>query len=84
MPNLKTVFSAAGFSEYLDIIRQTIEDGQRSGDFRDDIKPIVAAKILYGGLDEMVTNWVLSNKSYPLAPMADEVLKIFFSGVSAQ
>ena len=77
-------FSAAGFSEYLDIIRQTIEDGQRSGDFRDDIKPIVAAKILYGGLDEMVTNWVLSNKSYPLAPMADEVLKIFFSGVSAQ
>lgn len=77
-------FSAAGFGEYLDIIRQTIEDGQRSGDFRGDIKPIVAAKILYGGLDEMVTNWVLSNKSYPLAPMADEVLKIFFSGVSAQ
>ena len=26
-------FSAAGFSEYLDIIRQTIEDGQRSGRF---------------------------------------------------
>ena len=74
-------FSAAGFGEYLDIIRQTIEDGQRSGDFRDDIKPIVAAKVLYGGLDEMVTNWVLSKKSYPLAPMAGEVLKIFLRGV---
>ncbi|MEO6052120.1 MAG: TetR/AcrR family transcriptional regulator [Pyrinomonadaceae bacterium] len=74
-------FSAAGFGEYLDIIRETIERGQISGDFRTDIKPIVAAKILYGSLDEMVTNWVLSNKSYPLVPMAGEVLKIFFGGV---
>jgi TetR/AcrR family fatty acid metabolism transcriptional regulator len=74
-------FSAAGFGEYLDIIRKTIEDGQATGDFRSDIKPIVAAKILYGALDEMVTNWVLSKKSYPLAPMAGEVLRIFFGGV---
>ena len=77
-------FSAAGFAEYLDIICQTIEDGQRSGEFRGDLKPIVAAKILYGSLDEMVTNWVLSNKFYPLAPLADEVLKIFFGGVLTQ
>src|SRR6476620_899703 len=50
-------FSAAGFAQYLDIIRQTIEDGQRSGIFRSDVKALVAAKILYGSLDEMVTNW---------------------------
>lgn len=77
-------FSAAGFAEYLDIIRQTIEEGQKSGVFRSDLKPVVAAKILYGALDEMVTNWILSKKSYPLAPMAGEVLKIFFGGVSAR
>lgn len=74
-------FSAAGFGEYLDIICRTIDSGQRAGDFRNDIKPIVAAKILYGSLDEMVTNWVLSQKSYPLAPMADEVLKVFLGGL---
>ncbi|MBK6750076.1 MAG: TetR/AcrR family transcriptional regulator [Pyrinomonadaceae bacterium] len=73
-------FSAAGFAEYLDIIRVTIADGQRAGIFRDDIKPIVCAKILYGALDEMVTNWILSKHRYPLEPMADEVLKIFFGG----
>jgi TetR/AcrR family transcriptional regulator, fatty acid metabolism regulator protein len=77
-------FSAAGFREYLEIICATIAEGQRAGQFRNDIKPIVAAKILYGSLDEMVTNWVLSNKSYPLAPMAGEVLKIFFGGVLAR
>lgn len=74
-------FSAAGFAEYLDIIRQSFEEGQKSGVFRKDLKPITCAKILYGALDEMVTNWILSRKSYPLAPMADEVLKVFFGGV---
>ena len=74
-------FSAAGFAEYLDIIRKTITEGQESGVFRSDLKPITCAKILYGALDEMVTNWILSKQSYQLAPMADEVLKIFFGGV---
>jgi len=74
-------FSAAGFAEYLDIIRQSFDEGQKSGVFRKDLKPITCAKILYGALDEMVTNWILSRKSYPLAPMADEVLKVFFGGV---
>ncbi len=75
-------FSAAGFGDYLDIIKRTIEDGQAAGEFRSDVKPVVAAKILYGALDEMVTNWVLSKKSYPLAPMAGEVLKLFFGGIA--
>lgn len=74
-------FSAAGFAEYLNIIRDTIDEGQKLGVFRKDLKPIVCAKILYGALDEMVTNWILSKKSYPLVPMADEVLKLFFGGI---
>ncbi len=77
-------FSAAGFAEYLDIIRKTIANGQQSGVFSTDIKPVVGAKILYGALDEMVTNWILSKKHYPLAPMADEVLKIVFGGLLAK
>jgi len=77
-------FSAAGFHDYLELIRQTIGDGQADGTFRADIKPIVAAKILYGALDEMVTNWILSKKQYQLTPMADEVMKIFLKGVSVE
>ncbi|MGC2238837.1 MAG: TetR/AcrR family transcriptional regulator [Pyrinomonadaceae bacterium] len=74
-------FSAAGFAEYLGIIHRTIEEGQADGVFRKDLNATVCSKILYGALDEMVTNWILSKKSYPLAPMADEVLKVFFGGV---
>src|SRR5438067_1936592 len=77
-------FSAAGFGEYLDIIRKTIVEGQQTGAFRDDVKPLVGAKVVYGALDEMVTNWVLSQKSYPLAPVAREVMKMSFGGMSAK
>jgi len=77
-------FSAAGFAEYLDIIKSTIEEGQKLGEFRSDIKAITCAKVLYGALDEMVTNWILSPRSYPLAPMAAEVMKIFLGGTLAR
>jgi TetR/AcrR family fatty acid metabolism transcriptional regulator len=74
-------FSAAGVAEYLDIIKRTIDQGQKEGRLRTDMKPIVCAKIFYGALDEMVTNWILSANNYPLPPMADEVLKIYLGGL---
>lgn len=77
-------FSAAGFGEYLEIIRETIAEGQKAGDLRPDIKAITAAKVFYGALDEMVTNWILSKRSYHLAPMAGEVLKVFFGGMQTK
>ena len=77
-------FSAAGFAEYLMLIRSTFEEGQRAGVFRADLNPKTVAKILFGALDEMATNWILSKRRYKLAPMADEVLDIFLNGVKAQ
>ena len=77
-------FSAAGFAEYLGLIRAAIEEGQRAGVFRPDVNAKVVAKILFGALDEMATNWILSKRRYKLAPMADQVLDIFLNGVSAR
>src|SRR6201988_1362119 len=77
-------FSAAGFAEYLSLIRSTFEEGQRAGIFRADLNAKVVAKILFGALDEMATNWILSKRRYKLAPMADEVLDIFLNGVKTQ
>jgi TetR/AcrR family fatty acid metabolism transcriptional regulator len=77
-------FSAAGFAEDLGLIRSTIEEGQRTGAFRPALNAKVAAKILFGALDEMATNWILSGRRYKLAPMADTVLDIFLNGVRAQ
>src|SRR5438874_3899839 len=76
-------FSAAGFAEYLTLIRSTFEEGQRAGIFRSDLNAKVVAKILFGALDEMATNWILSKRRYKLAPLADQVLDIFLNGVKA-
>ena len=76
-------FSAAGFAEYLALIRSTFEEGQRAGLFRADLNARVVAKVLFGALDEMATNWILSKRRYKLAPMADQVLDIFLNGVRA-
>jgi TetR/AcrR family fatty acid metabolism transcriptional regulator len=77
-------FSAAGFAEYLNIIHETIEDGQKQGVFRKDLNAIICSKILFGALDEMVTNWILSKKPYALKPLADEVLKVIFGGIHTE
>lgn len=76
-------FSAAGFAEYLMLIRSTFEEGQRAGVFRSDLNAKTVSKILFGALDEMATNWILSKRRYKLAPMADDVLDIFLNGVKA-
>ncbi len=76
-------FSAAGFAEYLGLLRQTFEEGQRSGVFRKDLNAKIVSKILFGALDKMATNWVISKRNYKLPPMAEVVMDVFLNGVSA-
>jgi TetR/AcrR family transcriptional regulator, fatty acid metabolism regulator protein len=76
-------FSAAGFAEYLGLLRQTFEEGQRSGVFRKDLSAKLVSKILFGALDEMATNWIISKRNYKLEPMAEVVMDVFLNGVSA-
>ncbi|HUJ92476.1 MAG TPA: TetR/AcrR family transcriptional regulator [Gaiellaceae bacterium] len=50
----------------IDVIRRIIERGQRTGEFRADLDPVVAGTIFYGGIDELLTAWVLG--TVPGAP----------------
>ena len=60
-------FSSTQLREYLGIIRDVIADGQARGVFRPGINPTLAAKLFFGALDEMATNWILSRRRYSLA-----------------
>jgi len=71
------------FAEYLGIIRDAIADGQVRGLFRRNVSATVAAKVFFGALDEMATNWVLSQRRYSLVADADVVVDLFFNGVKA-
>ena len=77
-------FSATLLRDYLGLIRDAIADGQRAGIFRADIKATVAAKIFFGALDEMATNWILSRRRYALEADADTVVELFVNGARAR
>lgn len=74
-------FSSSELREYLGVIRDLIADGQRRGLFRAQVSPTLAAKVLFGALDEMATNWILSRRHYDLAADADAVVDLFLHGV---
>jgi len=77
-------FSAAGFAEYLDLLCKIFQEAQRTGVFRKDLNAKVMSKILFGALDEMATNWIISKRNYKLGPMADMVMDVFLNGVAAR
>ena len=43
----------------IELFQRVIERGIARGEFREDIDPRVAATIVYGGIDELLTGWVL-------------------------
>jgi TetR/AcrR family fatty acid metabolism transcriptional regulator len=76
-------FSATQLREYLGIIRDIIAEGQATGAFRSDINPTFAAKLFFGMLDEMATNWILSKRKYSLVSEADPIADVFVRGLLA-
>jgi AcrR family transcriptional regulator len=40
-------------------LQRIIERGQQQGEFRDDLSPRLAAWVVYGALEEILTGWVL-------------------------
>jgi TetR/AcrR family fatty acid metabolism transcriptional regulator len=74
-------FSSTHLREYLGIIRNVIADGQARQVFRSQISPTLAAKLFFGALDEMATNWILSRRKYSLAAEADAIVDLFVGGL---
>ena len=77
-------FSAAQLRTYLDHLRDAVRAAQEAGVFRTDLNATLAAKAIFGALDEMVTNWVLSNRDHRLVDDADPVIDLLVNGMKAQ
>ena len=63
------------------LIREVIVDGQQHGLLRADINPTLAAKVIFGALDEMATNWILSERDYQLEDDAEPVMNLLLGGL---
>jgi TetR/AcrR family fatty acid metabolism transcriptional regulator len=77
------LLSRSRIREYLGLIAQLVEQGKIEGVFKVDLDPLFAAKVVFGVLDEMATDWVLSRKNVRLAARADPVCDLLLGGLRA-
>ncbi|MBD3287851.1 TetR family transcriptional regulator [candidate division KSB1 bacterium] len=75
-------YSGTKFRDYVNIISSIINEGQKNGEFNQDIIPGIAKIVLFGSLDELSNYWVLSKrKKYSLSLCAQITGDIFLSGI---
>jgi TetR/AcrR family fatty acid metabolism transcriptional regulator len=70
-------------AEYLELLREIIEQGAASGRFRADVPAEVAARAVFGAVDELVTAWVLARRPRPLAAQGGPLLRVLLNGLEA-
>jgi TetR/AcrR family transcriptional regulator, fatty acid metabolism regulator protein len=75
-------FTASWLHDYFDLLDEVMEQGQRDGSLRADINRRLAAKMLFGALDETVTSWLLAEKRYTLKDLAGPLVDLFLRGAA--
>ena len=75
-------FSRTKVADYLAVLAGVISQGQREGVFRGEMDPAFAAKAVFGVMDEMATDWVLSRRNTRLENKAPEVGAFLLNGLS--
>jgi len=73
--------SRSRIRDYLALIARVVEQGKDEGVFTNDVDPLLAAKVVFGTLDEMATDWVLSRKNTRLASRAGPVSDLLLGGL---
>ncbi len=75
-------FTASWLRDYFELLDEVMEEGQRDGTLRADVNRKIAAKMLFGALDETVTSWLLSDRRYRLENLAAPVVDLFLHGAA--
>jgi len=71
-------------ASYFALIASVLEEGVAAGLFRRDLAIKLAAKALFGAMDQMATSWVLGKRGYRLVDTAPAVADLFLQGISAR
>jgi TetR/AcrR family fatty acid metabolism transcriptional regulator len=66
---------------YLDVIDDVIEEGINEQEFRHDLKPELLRQMIFGSMDEVVTNWVMQERKYKLTDQAEAVHHFLTEGL---
>lgn len=77
------VYSRTRLREYLGILAEILAQGQQEGVFRADAEPRDTAKLIFGVLDQTVTDWILADDNSRLVARAESVTRFLLAAVDA-
>ncbi len=73
------------FKEYLDTIGDAFEEGQKNGEFRTEINPTIFKQVVFGAVDQISANYVLSkSKNFDLAAASKQVSDILLGNITQE
>ena len=77
-------YAAQKFMDYLAIISDVIEEGQKQGLFKKEIQASIVKRAIFGAVDEMALEWVLmKKKKYSLKQVAQQISMMLVEGLKA-
>ncbi|EKD52379.1 MAG: hypothetical protein ACD_62C00042G0001, partial [uncultured bacterium] len=75
-------YKAEKFFQYLRLVEDLITEGQQKGFYKKALDPHIISRSLFGAIDELALEWVLTkNKRYPIELAANQLFEIFFEGI---
>jgi TetR/AcrR family fatty acid metabolism transcriptional regulator len=66
---------------YLSLVDDILEEGKQNKFFEADLDTRLARQMIFGTLDETVTNWVFNDRKYGLVELARPVNHLFIQGL---
>ena len=70
---------------YLQVMDEILETGIKQGEFQADLNVRVARQMIFGTVDEVVTNWVMSDHKYDLVALSKRytgyLLRLWLSSI---
>lgn len=65
---------------YLSMIDRILAEGIKSGEFSSDLDIRLARQMIFGTIDEMLTNWVMNEQKYDLSAQVPAIHKLLLNG----
>jgi TetR/AcrR family fatty acid metabolism transcriptional regulator len=75
------MFSRSRLREYFEVLASIVAKGQKSGAFRKELDPLLSAKLIFGVLDQVATDWILADSNSKLSSRVDEISEFLISGL---
>lgn len=75
-------YKPSKLKQYMDIIGRIVAEGQERGMMRSDANPIIIRRALFGALDEIAMQWILTpGARYGLEESARQIADVFVAGL---